>query len=117
LDYGQVRMTRTRFHQGLDELQQRLLIMGGMAEQAVDRAIHAYGTRDVQLCKKVLEDEKAINASEREIDEIAVDLLAMQQPMAVDRRFLSSKIKINDDCERVGHQAVNTARRVTDLET
>jgi len=79
-------MTRTRFHQGLDELKRRLLIMGGFAEQAVDRAIHAYATRDVELCKRVLEDEKAINASEREIDEIAVDLLAMQQPMAVDLR-------------------------------
>jgi len=108
-------MTRTRFHQGLDELKQRLLIMGGMAEQAVDRAIHAYGTRDVELCKKVLEDEKAINASEREIDEIAVDLLAMQQPMAVDLRFLFAVIKINADLERVGDQAVNIAERVIDL--
>lgn len=108
-------MTRTRFHQGLDELKQRLLIMGGLAEQAVDRAIHAYSTRDVELCKRVLEDEKAINASEREIDEIAVDLLAMQQPMAVDLRFLFSVIKINADLERVGDQAVNIAERVLDL--
>jgi len=108
-------MTRTRFHQGLDELKQRLLIMGGMAEQAVDRAIHAYATRDLEVCKRVLEDEKAINASEREIDEIAVDLLAMQQPMAVDLRFLFSVIKINADLERVGDQAVNIAERVIDL--
>jgi len=108
-------MTRTRFHQGLDELKQRLLIMGGLAEQAVDRAIHAYATRDLELCHKVLEDEKAINASEREIDEIAVDLLAMQQPMAVDLRFLFSVIKINADLERVGDQAVNIAERVIDL--
>ena len=105
-------MTRTRFHQGLDELKQRLLIMGGLAEQAVDRAIHAYATRDLQLCKKVLEEEKAINASEREIDEIAVDLLAMQQPMAIDLRFLFSVIKINADLERVGDQAVNIAERI-----
>src|SRR5215469_9676172 len=103
-------MTRTRFHQGLDELKQRLLIMGGLAEQAVDRAIHGYTTRDLELCKKVLEDEKAINASEREIDEIAVDLLAMQQPMAIDLRFLFSVIKINADLERVGDQAVDIAR-------
>src|SRR5437764_12256276 len=108
-------MTRTRFHQGLDELKQRLLIMGGMAEQAVDRAIHAYATRDLELCKRVLEDEKAINASEREIDEIAVDLLAMQQPMAVDLRFLLAVIKINADLERVGDQAVNIAQRVLNM--
>jgi phosphate transport system protein len=108
-------MTRTRFHQGLDELKQRLLIMGGLAEQAVDRAIHGYITRDLALCRRVLEDEKVINASEREIDEIAVDLLAMQQPMAVDLRFLFSVIKINADLERVGDQAVNIAERALDL--
>jgi phosphate transport system protein len=108
-------MTRTRFHQGLDELKQRLLIMGGLAEQAVDRAIHGYVTRDLDICHKVLEDEKVINAAEREIDEIAVDLLAMQQPMAIDLRFLFSVIKINADLERVGDQAVNIAERVLDL--
>lgn len=108
-------MTRTRFHQGLEDLKQRLLIMGGLAEQAVDRAIHAYVTRDVEISNKVLEDEKTINVSEREIDEQAVDLLAMQQPMAVDLRFLFSVIKINADLERVGDQAVNIAERVIDM--
>jgi phosphate transport system protein len=108
-------MTRIRFHQGLEELKQRLLIMGGLAEQAVDRAVQAYVTRDLPMCHKVLEDEKTINASEREIDEIAVDLLAMQQPMAVDLRFLFSVIKINADLERVGDQAVNIAERVIDM--
>ncbi|MBV9147542.1 MAG: phosphate signaling complex protein PhoU [Acidobacteria bacterium] len=108
-------MTRTRFHQGLDDLKQRLLIMGGLAEQAVDRAIHAYVTRDVQVSNKVLEDEKTINVMEREIDEQAVDLLAMQQPMAVDLRFLFSVIKINADLERVGDQAVNIAERAIDM--
>jgi phosphate transport system protein len=108
-------MTRTRFHQGLEDLKQRLLIMGGLAEQAVDRAIHAYVTRDVEISQKVLEDEKTINVSEREIDEQAVDLLAMQQPMAVDLRFLFSVIKINADLERVGDQAVNIAERVIDM--
>ena len=108
-------MTRTRFHQGLEELKQRLLVMGGLAEQAVDRAVQAYVTRDLRMCHKVLEDEKTINASEREIDEIAVDLLAMQQPMAVDLRFLFSVIKINADLERVGDQAVNIAERVIDM--
>jgi phosphate transport system protein len=108
-------MTRTRFHQGLDELKHKLLFMGGLAEQAVDRAIHAYVTRDRDICQRVLEDEKVINASEREIDEIAVDLLAMQQPMAVDLRFLFAVIKINADLERVGDQAVNIAERVLDM--
>ena len=46
-------MTRTRFHQGLEELKQRLLTMGGMVEQAVDRAIEAYRKRDLTLCQQV----------------------------------------------------------------
>ncbi len=108
-------MTRTRFHQGLDDLKQKLLVMGGMAEQAVERAVRAYQTRDVAICEIVLRDETKINAAEREVDEMAVDLLAMQQPMAVDLRFIIACIKINADLERVGDQAVNIAERVMDL--
>ena len=103
---------RTRFHQGLDLLKQKLLIMGGMAEQAVERAIEGYRRRDEALCRLVLEGEPAINTMEREIDELALDLLAMQQPMAIDLRFITAVMKINADLERVGDQAVNIAERV-----
>ena len=108
-------MTRTRFHEGLEELKQKLLEMAGMAEQAVDRVIEAYRKRDPGLCQRVIEDEPAINRAEREIDELALDLLAMQQPMAVDLRFILAVIKINADLERVGDQAVNIAERVMDM--
>jgi phosphate transport system protein len=108
-------MTRTRFQQGLEELKQKLLEMAGMAEQAVDRVVEAYRKREVSLCKQVLEGEPAINRAEREIDELALDLLAMQQPMAVDLRFILAVIKINADLERVGDQAVNIAERVMDM--
>jgi len=108
-------MTRTRFHQGLDDLKQKLLAMGGLAEQAVERAARAYQNRDLALCELVLRDESRINAAERDVDELDVDLLAMQQPMAVDLRFVVSCIKINADLERVGDQAVNIAERVMDL--
>lgn len=110
-------MTRTRFHQGLDDLKQKLLSMGGMAEQAVERAVRAYQNRDVSLCQQVLKDEPNINAAEREVDELSIDLLAMQQPMAVDLRFIIACIKINADLERVGDQAVNIAERVMDMLT
>jgi len=89
--------------------------MGGLAEQAVDRACQAYAERDLKLCHMVLEREGAINTAEREIDELAFDLLAMQQPMAVDLRFILAVTKINSDLERVGDQAVNIAERVMDL--
>jgi len=106
---------RTRFQQGLDELRARLLRMGGLAEQAVDRACQAYQDRDLKRCHLVLENESQINAMEREIDELAFDLLAMQQPMAVDLRFILAVTKINSDLERVGDQAVNIAERVMDM--
>ncbi len=106
---------RTRFQQGLDELRARLLRMGGLAEQAVDRACQAYLDRDLARCHMVLEGESLINTDEREIDEMAFDLLAMQQPMAVDLRFILAVTKINSDLERVGDQAVNIAERVMDL--
>ena len=106
---------RTRFQQALDELRQRLLLMGGLAEQAIDRACLAYTERDLTRCHMVLEGETQINAAEREIDELAFDLLAMQQPMAVDLRFIMAVIKINSDLERVGDQAVNITERVMDL--
>jgi phosphate transport system protein len=106
---------RTRFQQGLDELRSRLLRMGGLAEQAVDRASQAYIDRDLSRCQMVLEGETQINITEREIDELAFDLLAMQQPMAVDLRFILAVTKINSDLERVGDQAVNIAERVMDL--
>jgi phosphate transport system protein len=108
-------MTRTRFHQGLEELKHKLLAMGGMAEQAVDTAVESYRRRDLKLCHQVFEGEKAINAIEREIDELALDLLAMQQPMAVDLRFITAVMKINADLERVGDQAVNIAERVMNI--
>jgi phosphate transport system protein len=106
---------RTRFQQGLDELREKLLRMGGLAEQAVDRACQAYIERDLTRCRMVLENETLINVAEREIDEVAFDLLALQQPMAIDLRFILAVVKINADLERVGDQAVNIAERVMDM--
>jgi len=106
---------RSRFQQGLDELKEKLLRMGGLAEQAIDRAAEAYRTRDSKFCQMVFSGEPLINEAEREIDELALDLLAMQQPMAIDLRFILAVVKINADLERVGDQAVNIAQRVLDL--
>src|ERR1022692_2717006 len=99
---------RSRFQQGLDELKEKLLRMGGLAEQSIDRATEAYRTRDPKFCQMVF-------TSEADINELALDLLAMQQPMAVDLRFIMAVVKINADLERVGDQAVNIAQRVLDL--
>jgi phosphate transport system protein len=108
-------MTRIRFHQELDDLKHRILAMAGMAEQAIDLSVQAYSQRDPSLCQRVLNNEGAINRAEREVDEFAIDLLAMQQPMAIDLRFILAVIKINADLERVGDQAVNIAQRVLNM--
>ena len=108
---------RTRFHQALDGLKERLLVMAGLVEQAITRATAAYADRDTELCDLVLLSEPAINRMEREVDQLALDLLAMEQPMAVDLRFILAVIRINADLERVGDQAVGIAVRVKELGT
>ncbi|HEY5381821.1 MAG TPA: phosphate signaling complex protein PhoU [Acidobacteriaceae bacterium] len=108
---------RIKFQQKLDELKERLLVMAGLVEQAIQRATEAYSTRDLDLCELVSLSEPAINRMEREIDQLALDLLAMEQPMAVDLRFILAVIRINADLERVGDQAVNIANRVKELGT
>ncbi len=106
---------RTRFHQSLEELKEKLLIMAGFSEQAIQRSIEAYRTRDMSLVDLVRRSEPAINHLEREIDAAALDLLAMEQPMAVDLRFILSVIRINADLERVGDLAVNIALRAREM--
>ncbi|AXC11853.1 Phosphate transport system regulatory protein PhoU [Acidisarcina polymorpha] len=109
-------MVRLRFQQSLDDLKERLLVMAGMAEQAIQRAIEAYRTRDMSICDLVDHGEQAINRFEREIDQMALDLLAMEQPMAIDLRFILAVIKINADLERVGDAASSISDRVRDLQ-
>ena len=109
-------MTRIRFQQSLDELKENLLVMAGLAEQAIQRAIEAYRVRDLSICDLVSRSEIAINRLERDIDQAALDLLAMEQPMAIDLRFILSVIKINADLERVGDAAKAISDRVRSME-
>lgn len=109
--------TRTHFHQELQDLRDKMMAMGGTAERALDLSIRAYLQRDILLCKMVHKGESIINESERKIDELVLDLLAMQQPMAVDLRLLMAISKCIGDLERIGDQAVNIAQRVEDLIT
>jgi phosphate transport system protein len=109
-------MTRIRFQQSLEELKEQLLVMAGLAEQSIQRAIEAYRVRDLSICDLVNRSELAINRLEREIDQAALDLLAMEQPMAIDLRFILSVIKINADLERVGDAAKSISDRVRSME-
>jgi phosphate transport system protein len=109
-------MTRIRFQQSLEDLKENLLVMAGLAEQSIQRAIEAYRTRDLSICDLVSRSEIAINRMERDIDQAALDLLAMEQPMASDLRFILSVIKINADLERVGDAAKSISDRVRQID-
>ncbi|MFZ0412102.1 MAG: phosphate signaling complex protein PhoU [Candidatus Acidiferrales bacterium] len=97
------------FTHDLDELKQRLLWMGSLSERAVHQAVHAVLDAEEQLAETVLNEEDAINEMQIEIDERVQRLLALQQPMAADLRFLLAVSRINGDLERIGDQAVNIA--------
>ena len=109
-------MTRIRFQQSLDDLKENLLVMAGLAEQAIQRAIEAYRVHDLSICDLVSRSEISINRLERDIDQAALDLLAMEQPMAIDLRFVLSVIKINSDLERVGDAAKSISDRVRSMD-
>ncbi len=108
-------MTRISFHQKLESLRERLLQMAGVAEQTLTFALDAHCRGELAACSKVRLNEVIINRSEREIDQMALDLLAMEQPMAVDLRFVLAAIKINSDLERVGDQSMTIALLAEEL--
>ena len=110
-------MPRIHFQQQLAELKDKLLAMAALAQQAVESAVEAYLQRDKGLCKFVKQNETAINTAQRELDEMAYELLAKEQPMAIDLRFILAVIKINGDLERVGDQANAIARRTKEILT
>jgi phosphate transport system protein len=85
--------------------------MAALSQQALEFSVEAYLGQDIGLANHVQEIEAAINAAETSVDEMAYDLLAKEQPMAIDLRFILSVIKINGDLERIGDQSANIAAR------
>lgn len=108
-------MPRINFQQQLVALKDKLLAMAALSQQSLSLSLEAYLSGDIGLCDRIKEIEEAINTAERDVDEMAYDLLAKEQPMAVDLRFILSVIKINGDLERIGDQATNISQRVQPL--
>jgi phosphate transport system protein len=98
------------FHEQLDQLKQRLLDMSERAESLVDLSVEALLRRDAGKADAVIEGDAELDSLEVEVEALAVSLLALQQPMARDLRFIISAIKISSDLERVGDHAVNIAQ-------
>ncbi|MHB8734027.1 MAG: phosphate signaling complex protein PhoU [Terriglobales bacterium] len=107
---------RKHFAEELEDLKERVVYMGGLVETAVHRSVHAFVDRDLDLSASVIREiEPEVNHLEVEIDEEILRLLALQQPMAVDLRFLAACLKITTDLERMGDLAVNIAQGVERL--
>jgi phosphate transport system protein len=98
------------FERDLEELKERLLWMGNLAERSVHQGVHAVLEADEKLALAVLTEENVVNELQIEIDDRVVQLLALQQLMAADLRFVLAIARINNDLERIGDQAVNIAQ-------
>jgi phosphate transport system protein len=105
-------MTHRHFQDELDTLKARLVAMAGLAEAAVHQAVAALLQRDIEMAKRVVEQDNAVDDLEIEIENRAINLLALQQPMAKDLRLITMAMKISGDLERVGDHAVNIAETV-----
>ncbi len=103
-------MERHHFEEGLGAIKQRLLGMGGQVEVRLTEAIQALMERRPELAERVARGDGEINRLQVEIDDRCLKLLALQQPMASDLRFITAAMKINADLERIGDQAVNIAQ-------
>lgn len=97
------------FHEQLADLKGRLLAMGERAEALVELAVEALLARDAAAADAVIAGDRELDDLEIEVEGTAVQLLALQQPMARDLRFLVGAIKVSSDLERVGDHAVNIA--------
>src|SRR5688572_13922357 len=105
-------MSMRHFHEELELLKSRLVAMSGIAEEQVRMAVIAMLDRDVEAAQAVIARDNDLDELELAIDDLAINLLALQQPMARDLRFITAAMKIGNDLERVGDHAVNIAEEL-----
>jgi phosphate transport system protein len=103
-------MTRTHFHQELEQLEIEVLAMGELAERAVERAVTALAHRDPAMAKGVIAGDDEIDERYMDIEQRTLQVLALQTPVATDLRMLSAMLHINLHLERIGDQAVNISK-------
>jgi len=103
------------FHDQLSHLKQRLLDMSDLATSLLDLSVDALLSRDANMAEAVITGDRELDALELEVEDQAIGLLALQQPMARDLRFIIASIKVSNDLERVGDHAVNIAQSALGL--
>ena len=103
------------FDEDLSQLDNLLAEMGGLCEAQLSKAMEAMVKRDVDLASAVIEGDKRIDDLEKEVDSLAINLIALRQPMAADLRMIIASLKVANNLERVGDYAKNISKRTIAL--
>jgi phosphate transport system protein len=103
------------FQEQLSLLSEKVLRLGGMVEEAIGKSVRSLVDRNSDLAQQVAEGDTAIDALELEIDDLCMEILVRNQPMARDLRFITTAMKITPDLERIGDHAVNISERALEL--
>ena len=101
-----------QFRKELEKIKKQLLTLGSLVENLVQMSANALEKRDAELADLIIKQDLEIDGKEVELEEECLKVLALHQPVAIDLRFLIAVIKINNELERIGDQAVNIAQRV-----
>ena len=103
---------RKHFSRELEKIKKLILSLGTMVEERVRMAVKAIEDNDAELAKRIIKSDFEVDEMEVDIEEECLKVLALHQPVAIDLRFIIAVIKINNELERIGDQAVNIAERV-----
>jgi phosphate transport system protein len=101
---------REVFHQSLEDVQARLVEIAELVTEAIDKATRAFGTSDVSLAEEVIDADSVIDEKALELDELAIELLARQQPVARDLRMVVTALRASASLERMGDIAEHIAQ-------
>jgi phosphate transport system protein len=103
------------FMKEVERLKRQILTLSAQAEESVILAVKALLTRDEELAQQVIRGDFDVDQAEVEVEEEALKILALHQPVAADLRFLTAVLKINNDLERIGDLATNIAKRAVKI--
>jgi len=111
----EVVMIERHFDDDLNKLKTNILKMAALTEEAIYKSIEALKNRDKNMAQEVINNDSKIDELELVVEELAIYLLALRQPMARDLRFITTGMKINSEVERIADLAVNIAQRVLEV--
>ena len=112
---NQPRHTNIQYQAELDGLRERILAMGHLVEDQIERAMESLIKRDSDLARDTIARDLEVNRLDVEVDERCIRLLALYQPTASDLRLITTGLKITTDLERIGDNAVNICERALEL--